>query len=112
MEKNSTIEIYSGQNFSSEQKSTHSATLRLLANRLSGDNYEPIWVDALCIKQKDHKEKGHQVQNMGQIYRRADFVWIWLFIGGCWILNSPCREYTLYQIRASDYHQKVGPALS
>jgi ankyrin repeat protein len=37
-----------------------------------------LWIDGLCIDQKNDKEKGHQVQQMGNIYRRAERVVIWL----------------------------------
>ncbi|KAK8139375.1 hypothetical protein PG984_002755 [Apiospora sp. TS-2023a] len=37
-----------------------------------------VWVDALCINQDDPKERAQQVKLMGQIYRRAMTVKIWL----------------------------------
>jgi ankyrin repeat protein len=37
-----------------------------------------LWVDALCIDQDNEKERGHQVNQMGKIYRRAERVVIWL----------------------------------
>ncbi|TVY20919.1 Heterokaryon incompatibility protein 6, OR allele [Lachnellula arida] len=37
-----------------------------------------IWVDALCINQKDKDEKGVEVARMGIIYRHAKSVIIWL----------------------------------
>ncbi|KAF9776133.1 hypothetical protein IL306_005720 [Fusarium sp. DS 682] len=37
-----------------------------------------LWVDALCIDQSNIKERGHQVNLMGEIYRKADRVIIWL----------------------------------
>jgi hypothetical protein len=37
-----------------------------------------LWADALCINQKDDKEKGHQVKRMGQIYANAKSVFVWL----------------------------------
>jgi hypothetical protein len=37
-----------------------------------------LWIDGLCIDQMNGKEKGHQVQQMGNIYRRAERVIIWL----------------------------------
>ncbi|KAK3947845.1 hypothetical protein QBC32DRAFT_401322 [Pseudoneurospora amorphoporcata] len=30
-----------------------------------------IWIDAICIKQGDNEEKGHQVQSMAKIYAKA-----------------------------------------
>lgn len=37
-----------------------------------------LWVDAVCINQKDNMEKGPQVQMMGQIYSKAAQVLVWL----------------------------------
>ncbi|KZM20169.1 hypothetical protein ST47_g5195 [Ascochyta rabiei] len=37
-----------------------------------------LWVDALCINQKDGDERANQVKMMGQIYARAQNVKIWL----------------------------------
>jgi ankyrin repeat protein len=37
-----------------------------------------LWVDAICINQKDLKERGHQVQHMASIYKRAEQVIVWL----------------------------------
>lgn len=37
-----------------------------------------LWADDLYIDQSDLEECGHQVKNMGQIYRNADQVLIWL----------------------------------
>jgi Heterokaryon incompatibility protein (HET) len=36
------------------------------------------WVDALCINQRDDKERGHQVQLMTRIYQHASAVVVWL----------------------------------
>ncbi|KAF5644936.1 heterokaryon incompatibility protein [Fusarium sp. NRRL 52700] len=42
-----------------------------------------LWVDALCIDQTNIKERGHQVSQMGEIYRKAENVAIWLgFLSG------------------------------
>jgi hypothetical protein len=38
----------------------------------------PIWIDAICIDQKDDEEKSHQVYRMGDVYRRAYKVVVWL----------------------------------
>ncbi|KAF1954567.1 hypothetical protein CC80DRAFT_550173 [Byssothecium circinans] len=37
-----------------------------------------LWVDALCINQDDHTERGHQVALMGSIYKKAKRVIIWI----------------------------------
>jgi len=37
-----------------------------------------IWIDALSINQSDTRERNHQVELMGMIYRRATKVLIWL----------------------------------
>lgn len=42
------------------------------------DGDRVLWVDALCINQNDNKEKTQQVRIMGEIYKRARRVLIWL----------------------------------
>ncbi|KAF5611918.1 heterokaryon incompatibility protein [Fusarium subglutinans] len=37
-----------------------------------------LWIDALCIDQTNIKERGHQVNRMGEIYKKADKVIVWL----------------------------------
>lgn len=39
---------------------------------------ELIWIDAICINQKDNDEKSHQVQMMRDIYSNAVQVIVWL----------------------------------
>ena len=41
-----------------------------------------VWLDALCIDQSDIAEKSLQVTMMGQIYRSAERVYVWLGDGG------------------------------
>ena len=36
------------------------------------------WADAVYISQHDDAEKGHQVGQMGRIYRGADSMLVWL----------------------------------
>jgi hypothetical protein len=38
----------------------------------------PIWIDAICINQQDNEEKYHQVQHVGEVYRDAKLVVVWL----------------------------------
>ncbi|KAE9364223.1 HET-domain-containing protein, partial [Stipitochalara longipes BDJ] len=42
--------------------------------------YEPriLWIDALCINQDDTMERNHQVARMGDIYRNATRVIVWV----------------------------------
>ncbi|PMD32080.1 HET-domain-containing protein, partial [Hyaloscypha variabilis F] len=42
------------------------------------DRTRTLWVDALCINQKDEREKSLQVGMMGSIYSHAERVLIWL----------------------------------
>ncbi|KAH6842309.1 heterokaryon incompatibility protein-domain-containing protein, partial [Chaetomium sp. MPI-CAGE-AT-0009] len=37
-----------------------------------------LWIDQICINQKDHVEKGNQVSLMGSIYAGAEQVVVWL----------------------------------
>ena len=37
-----------------------------------------LWCDMLCIDQNNPIERGHQVRFMGDTYRDANYVWIWL----------------------------------
>jgi ankyrin repeat protein len=37
-----------------------------------------LWIDAICIDQTNQKERGHQVQQMGDIYKHAEKVIVWL----------------------------------
>ncbi|KAH7082350.1 heterokaryon incompatibility protein-domain-containing protein, partial [Paraphoma chrysanthemicola] len=37
-----------------------------------------LWIDALCIDQMNTLERNHQVQQMGEIFSRAEYVIAWL----------------------------------
>lgn len=37
-----------------------------------------LWIDAICINQNNVHEKIHQIQQMGDIYKRAHEVIVWL----------------------------------
>ncbi|KAK3377049.1 heterokaryon incompatibility protein-domain-containing protein [Lasiosphaeria ovina] len=37
-----------------------------------------LWIDAICINQRDNIEKGHQVESMAKIYAQASRVIVWL----------------------------------
>lgn len=38
----------------------------------------PIWIDSLCINQRDYAERGDQVAQMATIYSKANGVLVWL----------------------------------
>jgi ankyrin repeat protein len=44
----------------------------------SKDEDRILWADAICINQSDDRERGHQVQQMRDIYSQAEEVIIWL----------------------------------
>ena len=48
--------------------------IRKLKRRTGNDGFTRLWVDAVCINQKDAQERSHQVRNMRQIYSRAQEV--------------------------------------
>ncbi|KAK4161406.1 heterokaryon incompatibility protein-domain-containing protein [Cladorrhinum sp. PSN259] len=49
-----------------------------LRHLMKPDEDQILWVDAICIDQKNDNEKGHQVGYMSQIYDKAEQVHIWL----------------------------------
>jgi hypothetical protein len=42
------------------------------------DATRSFWVDAICIDQRDVRERGHQVPLMGEFYRAAERTTVWL----------------------------------
>jgi hypothetical protein len=54
-------------------------------------NLITLWIDAICINQKDTSERNHQVSMMRHIYGRAACVKIWLGNGG----NMSTRAFIL-----------------
>jgi hypothetical protein len=79
-----------------------------------GTNSRTLWVDAICINQKDDGERNQQVSIMGDIYERCDPVLIWLGVP----LREPLGQQNSFMqrlrgaIRASTSKQvsKDGPA--
>ena len=53
-------------------------TLPYLSRRGDIPPVQAIWIDAICINQEDQEEKRVQIQLMGQLYRTAKKVWVWL----------------------------------
>jgi hypothetical protein len=69
-----TLPIYIG-----EDQFLITANLHTALSHLRDDSFERIlWVDAVCINQKDLKEQGQQVQIMAKIYSSAHRVIAWL----------------------------------
>lgn len=53
--------------------------LEMALDHLRKDHSElPLWVDALCINQKDNSEKSWQAQQMNHMYQNAESVTVWL----------------------------------
>jgi hypothetical protein len=42
------------------------------------DRPRVLWIDAVCVDQKNLKERGHQVKRMAEIFSRARRVLVWL----------------------------------
>ena len=51
------------------------AGLREIRN---GPQSDPVWIDAICINQKNFEEKNHQVPLMRDVYRGAQTTLVWL----------------------------------
>lgn len=80
-----TFSISSGPNLAS--------ALRHLRFR---DKVRRLWVDAICINQNDDDERGVQVARMGNIYRQAATVTVWL------------GEQTEKRLKAFELLEKMG----
>ncbi|KAI8649715.1 HET domain-containing protein [Fusarium keratoplasticum] len=57
---------------------TKNVSLALRRLRSNLGKHRTIWIDSICINQKDNAEKAAQVSNMGSIYAQATQVNIWL----------------------------------
>ena len=54
---------------------TLSLFLEIMASQTLGID---LWIDALCINQGDVKERDRQISMMGEIYKVAQLVYVWL----------------------------------
>lgn len=50
----------------------------ILLELRSSETERVLWIDAMCINQKDIDERNRQVWLMGQVYSKAKAVIIWL----------------------------------
>lgn len=68
-----TLPIFIDEHRFSVTENLHAALWRLQERSI-----EWIWVDAICINQRDQQERGHQVRSMAKIYGKANRVLVWL----------------------------------
>lgn len=61
-----------------------------------------LWIDSICIDQKSPRERNHQVGMMGDVYRNATRVIVWLGSGS--ELTDKAFEYLSSVVR----HRKLG----
>lgn len=75
-----------------------------------------LWVDAICINQENKNERGHQVQQMGEIFRQANRVLFWLgegtletdrFMDFLAILQQYSLQYSYREWSIDDEHWEV-----
>ncbi|KAL8313028.1 hypothetical protein RB593_007304 [Gaeumannomyces tritici] len=66
-----------------------------------------LWIDAICINQKNDKEKGHQVQSMAKIYAKASRVIVWLVDPPNHGVQADDGGQALEAIRAAAKKQRV-----
>ncbi|OAL56939.1 HET-domain-containing protein [Pyrenochaeta sp. DS3sAY3a] len=75
-----------GDSTNDETVCLSSGTLRISYNlheclhalRKNGDSDKCLWIDQLCIDQSNTNERNQQVRIMGDVYRKASIVIIWL----------------------------------
>jgi hypothetical protein len=75
----------------------HAALLELRNHTME----RTIWVDAMCINQKNQEEKEHQIQIMAGIYSQANLVIVWLGEA------AECSDHVLEQILAAGAGQEI-----
>ncbi|PMD46856.1 HET-domain-containing protein [Hyaloscypha variabilis F] len=91
-------------------------TLAVTENLASGlrrfrlhDQPRRLWADAVCINQRDDKEKGHQVALMAEIYRNAECVLVWLgesnetIDAGIELIRELAHEAWRYGLKYDDF---------
>ncbi|KAH7391406.1 heterokaryon incompatibility protein-domain-containing protein, partial [Cadophora sp. MPI-SDFR-AT-0126] len=80
---------YEGESNASSQDGLVTNLSRALKHlrRVDEPDGRVLWIDALCVNQKDTNERNHQVTQMGEIYSQAESVIVWLGVG-----NSATRS--------------------
>ena len=64
--------------FIDERRFNVTENLHAALRRLRDCSIEWVWVDAICINQRDRQERGHQIRSMAKIYGKANRVVVWL----------------------------------
>lgn len=74
------------------------------------DNIRTVWIDGVCINQTDTRERGHQVGLMGEIYRMAQRVVIWLGEDVRGLAKNSfiaCLEISMSDVKGTDSVQEI-----
>ncbi|CAN9449095.1 unnamed protein product [Alternaria alternata] len=64
------------------------------------DGYRSIWVDSICINQKDMEERSQQVAMMLDIYSKAKTVLIWLHTEGVTDVETQCAIRSIHAAKS------------
>lgn len=100
------VHVNSGAAIPTQIPITKNLSEALVALR-SENSTRCLWVDAICINQKDTPEKNHQVIHMSDIYRMAVRVVVWLGPVG-----QDCELDIMHELAAhSDYLYQQPDAL-
>lgn len=87
------------------------AILNSLSERSDFEQRYGIWIDALCINQKDLKERGNQVGKMRDIYGQAWSVIAWLGEETLWVERAFDLATKLSTYTEGDKGTKLNKAL-
>ena len=79
------------------QKVQATVNLEAALRQLRGRSILKVWVDAICINQRDYYEKGNHIQLMGQVYAGAVRVYHGPERGDCaLVINDVAFIWDLY----------------
>ncbi|KAH7091335.1 heterokaryon incompatibility protein-domain-containing protein [Paraphoma chrysanthemicola] len=73
------------------------------------DFAEPLWIDAVCINQEALFKRAHQVKKMGDIYRCARAVFVWLGPSCSQQLNAVSQDLKLLGLEADRSPSQMTP---
>ena len=75
------------------------------------DQPRMLWIDAVCINQKDEKERGHQVAMMRSVYSKADCVRIWINEPGLEEESKAMAAFRSFELGAEESRFGLGDDL-